>query len=331
MTRTTLARSALCLAALACLATSPASMEASSGQAFVHNASDQELVVQVRELSSEVLVDCEIIGADPGGLLSDAVFGWTITYNIGPGEGIGLGSGGAACGAVLLDGATGPALVWTGDTPWSSHTWGEEPADLTLILTGEGVRDPGDLIVPRDFVPDEVDPSCEPGEDRERLYWSEDIPTGERLLEEVDLAPDGCFALGLEGVSDSFYLCAPPELFPWAAGDPIELIDFSPGASSIGLLVEGQGYELTLMTGDVLPLDGELQAGCPFVQDPSCGTVSAARALTTPSTGELPNGASYELVVVHNESRALVVPECSAGPQALGTDIEWALLTWSDQ
>ena len=330
MTRTTLARSALCLAALACLATSRPPMEASSGQVFLHNASDQELVVQVRELSSEVLVDCEVIGADPGGLLSDAVFGRTITYNIGPGEGIGLGNGGAACGAVLLDGATGPALVWTGDAPWSSHTWGEEPSDLTLVLTGDGVRDPGDLIVPRDFVPDQVDPSCEPGEDRERLYWSEDIPTGARLIEEADLAPDGCFALALEGVSDTFYLCAPPELFPWAEGD---LLGFSEirEAAATGLLVTGLGYELTLMTGDLLPLDGELEADCPYVQDPSCGTVSAARSLTTPLTGELPNGASYELVVVHNESRALVVPECSAGPQALGTDIEWALLTWSDQ
>jgi hypothetical protein len=77
---------------------------------------------------------------------------------------------------------------------------------------------------------------------------------------------------------------------------------------------------------------------CALAPDERCGTVaraasisisSGASAATTIRAGEsasidLDDGSSIEVLVVHAQHRVLVDPECAAGPDGLGFDLEIA-------
>ena len=209
--------------------------------------------------------------------------------------------------------------------PIEQQEWGSEDPQRTLMLTNRGLRDDGGLVVPRDLVPDEVDPSCDPGDDGERLYWSEVPFQTTAVIDAMDLAPDGCFALDFDVYSDTFYVCMPPELFVWNEGDSIAI-----GESDGTLTLHSPDARLELSRAGELPSvsdDRDALAECPYTVD-GCGNVSAAMTLDTPDEGITDAGDNYLLSVVHYETRALVVPECGSS-SSLGTDLEWAMLTWS--
>jgi hypothetical protein len=302
----------------------------STGNIFVQNSSDEPHVVTIRGLNEAVMMDCGVIAEDPGGLLSDDAFGWSSSFNLEPGEGIGI-SVWTDCGAALVETDAwvgGPRLAFFDpvELPVEQQEWGSEDPERTLFLTNRGLRDDGGLVVARDLVPDEVDPSCDPGDDGERLYWSEVPFNTTAVIEGLDLAPDGCFELDFDLYNDTFYLCMPPELFFWEEGDSVAI-----DGAELALTLHSPEARLQLSRTGHLPSsvsdEGDVLADCPYTLD-GCGNVSAAMTLDTPSEGITDAGDNYLLAVVHYENRALVVPECGSS-SSLGTDLEWAMLTWS--
>lgn len=308
----------------------PDGVGTTEGQLFVQNSSDEDQVVTIRTLSETVIIDCEVVNQDPGSLITDDVFGWSQAWRLNPGEAVGISSwSGQPCQFALVESDNwvgGPRLVAFDDSfEWTVVSWDDTPRELTLYMTNRGLRDDGELVIPRDLVPDDVDLECDPPPGYERLYWTELTSTANGPAD-IDVGIDGCVAIEMSDLDDTFYVCLDTELFPFVQGESLTL---RPGPASLD--IEGELYHLTLDVSGELPLPvdaSDLVADCPWVTD-ACGEVTRTQDFSTPLAGELTDGVQYELDIVHYESRALAVPDCS-GLAHLEPSLEWALLTWSE-
>jgi hypothetical protein len=196
--------------------------------------------------------------------------------------------------------------------------------------------------------------TCAPQPDGARID-ADSVPAGVWTIADVAPGPDGCWALDLQPVESESaatrgYACVPVPDLPFAPGDTITVSRI--GTSEAGSVVirgspevaEVPAPELHLVHGGHLAsihglhFEAAPVLECALAPDERCGTVaraasisisSGASAATTTHAGEsasidLDDGGSIEVLVVHAQHRVLVDPECAAGPDALGFDLELA-------
>lgn len=325
---------------------------------YVQNTSDVSTVVRLRSPREGVMLDCFELAANPG-ILSEEIFGEAVSYTLAPGNVVAARDTGVtqgqACYAVLVEGDTFPQTLvfWeNGDIPveWID---GDRALEGGLILeweddhhTIEAMKRP-ELIQP---LADRDDPpagACTPQEDGGRLAWTQP-PSGERRVAALDVGPDGCIAVDFssgepDGLTD-WYVCAPPELFPFVVGDWIRSETINEALITRRVIGPDQepvvSAELFLSTGSALPplIDTTLSLRADFdcsLAPDECGSVSRNASLTA-QRGDLPvasiavgetahldlPGSDLAIHLVHAQERVLVNTECSEGPGATGDDIE---------
>jgi hypothetical protein len=220
---------------LCCAATSPPPGEPSRASlwtdVYVHNTSDQPVVVRMRALADTVDLDCAAVAEDPGRLVTEPLFGTSESFLLDPDQNFGLrtnnewdewGSGGPDdlgedglplardCYAVLLDvdGLPPAVAFWQlgevalHDVPGEGEEAGDPHGRIELRFSGdpdtlgtyEAVGDDVLHLVPPAAPP--IDGTCAPQSDAGRIAWSEPrVGTWELLAS--DRGADGCFAVDL--------------------------------------------------------------------------------------------------------------------------------------
>ncbi|HRI06972.1 MAG TPA: hypothetical protein PKW35_04095 [Nannocystaceae bacterium] len=329
---------------------------------YLHNATDNDLTVRVRELRDDVLLDCFEVAANPGQVLSEGLFATATTWNLpaqttAPARDMNRNR---ECHAVVveLDGAPSSLLFWQ-DGAFAA-TWVDGqilddayPSDGAIRIDADtdGIlhavaRDPS---IQSELADPESPPAgaCAPQTDAERLAWTTP-PLGAQQILAIDVGVDGCLALDLSGGSAStaadWYVCLPPGLFPFEVGDWF-------AASADGdLLHVAQSdefgtpilpaRELHLATGDARPnladtvISVRADYQCALAPD-ACGTVARTVSLSAKrgenatvgvAVGEsvtLPwSGSDLTLHLVHGQERVVLDTACSEGPAMLGGDVE---------
>jgi hypothetical protein len=350
---------------------------------YLHNGSDRDLVVRIRPVSPSIDHDCDAIATDPGRLLRSSIFGPGDAWSLRPGANMALleHAGERECHAawVDVDGFAPVVVFWRDGRPERRWIPGEgldgPPAGrvvLDLDAQGRGTWDAEHgLVHVRTEGGEEIEPSCLPPSGATRLDWST-TPIGHWTLAGVADGLDGCLDLTLASGSDPeqegehrrWYLCVPLDLFPFEAGDAI---DIAPMHEALGGWIDGVRMrevdprepssrqierELVVSRGNGLPTIFGLEAtfgpdgGCPWVADHACGTVTreGSLAVSTPSSGvlrlraadgprsiDLGDGRHVDLMVAHASERALLDPECALGSDSLGPDMEIVAALRGDQ
>jgi hypothetical protein len=305
-----------------CAATSPPPADVVFADVFtdvyLHNASDDDIVVRIRPIADSVDFDCEAVAADPGGLLTDAVFGPGQAWSLRGDANMAVlehDQGERECYAARIDiDNVVPAIVlWFDGQPPMGFVAGQgiDPSARGWISVEPGDEQIGtwDSELPIAFVPTEdplpTDGQCAPRSDGLRVDWSAPVPLGRWVLQSVEPGVDGCLALtlatgfedpgGIDG--DRWYLCVPPELFAFAVGDHIEVAGVYAGTSGSveGLLVQlldDQGSvavprrELMVSRGAAAPDVDDVDIAftpdfdCGYQAEPSCGTVTRQGVVT---------------------------------------------------
>lgn len=268
---------------------------------FIHNGTDIDVVVNLRQLDSWVDLDCDVVARAPGQLLAPELFGTTQSWTLPADANLPVRdaeSEARDCIAVWVEGASiEPSIVFWRD--------GEVPVQT---IAGQGVPEVrgGLILTPVDetrlvlddgvanfvFEPALAEPgveNCEAVPEAHRIEWSSPVPATERLIESIEVGLDGCMELGLvdtytEGAAEAWYLCISAETFPFDAGDRIR-IDSVYGTGSEGLLVESiagadaETRRLLVARGSEAPVfeDFEISfavdAGCASAPTGHCGTV----------------------------------------------------------
>ncbi|HGG56500.1 MAG TPA: hypothetical protein ENK31_01755 [Nannocystis exedens] len=194
-----------------------------------------------------------------------------------------------------------------------------------------------------------------PQEDGARLAWTR-FAGGDHRIAAIDVGPDGCLAIDFsddipDGVTD-WYVCTPPELFPFAVDDWIRGDELD--ATIVVRRVVGPSQEpltelaeLFLSSGTSLPplIDTTISVrpdfNCNLAPD-ACGTVSRSASLNA-QRGELPvatiavgetahldlEDSTLAIHLVHAQERILVNTGCSEGPGQIGQDIEIVVVSTS--
>ena len=193
-----------------------------------------------------------------------------------------------------------------------------------------------------------------PGDNASRLVWS-DPPHGDHRLSGVELGPDGCLAVTVDDLPARWYLCAPEGAFPFAVEqwvhfeqhtDALEIHRIEnpdePAAVPTVQLTLSRGAALPGVAGILLAADTDFTA--PIAPELVCGTVARPATITArPEGGEVVHveagasatldhpGHTTTLWVAHAEDRLVLDPTCAEGPDALGSDLEVALLLVADE
>jgi hypothetical protein len=275
---------------VACVATSPgprpepvfglefADIEA---QAWLHNHTDEPLAVRIRQLASEVRLDCDVLLLeDPGAVLTEDLFLPAVAWEL-PGNttvsALADPRDDTPCHAVRVEGdAFDPlVLVWP-DTEVQfvpgqvvgarSELWGQ-------VRLPERDDNGANLAFPvRDA------PACEAQPGIDRVEWW--VPQGEWTLDAFELGADGCIALDLTDSlgSDRGYVCAPADLWPFSVGD---LLTIEPSPALLTVSRARDVTTLDLLSGsddtrlEAFELVGEVDPDrCGLAVDPRCGHVS---------------------------------------------------------
>lgn len=263
-----------------CAATSPATPPFVEPDLFtdawLHNATDADVVVRIRPLKASVDADCDLIEADPGRLLSEPLFGGARSWTLEPGENlsvrVGVRGGGfdewgwdtegeqlpernCMVGLVDVDGVAPAVFFWRedaipqGDVP--AREWHEDLPGGVMIETGEDdqdrfTHDDDEMVHTVVTALPPTAGACAPQSEGDRVAWS-DVPVGLHQLAGFDAGVDGCMDLQLIGPGqdietaqpDSWYLCVPEALFPFEPGQEISIETIDTGASD-GVRVAGQ-------------------------------------------------------------------------------------------
>lgn len=331
--------------------------------AYLHNDSDETITIRLRELRSEVIVDCLNAFEDPGVYFTPAHFGegvtWTLPpYTNAPARQLG-GSQARECYAVLAESDTlHPTVLF-----WYASGL---PVQTVPGATTDGAHAPGAVILTSDLdhrvsitgsERDIVFPTEQPGPDavmpqpdRARLEWSE-APVGVHELSQIERGADGCLGVSFDGGAEArWYVCVPEDSFPFTAG---EFVEVRPSATEVTLRLAAGPLDpepvvertLTISRGASLPALPDLAlASTPdfdveLAPDPACGTVARPQSLTVHFSdqpiAELLAGQSTTLAdgahaltvhAVHLERRVIVDHECAEGPDAVGNDLEVVVL-----
>ncbi|MBX2798886.1 MAG: hypothetical protein KTR31_14515 [Myxococcales bacterium] len=343
---------------VACLATSPPrtqwTTEGGGGfrdieaQVWLHNDSDVDRQVRIRQLRGDVVLDCAALdGADVGIMLGTDLFHPAVIWELPPFTTVSaIESGGRDCYAVLVEGETfEPQVLFWQDRAFSwvpgemrQGPYPEGRVSLPTFEDDEGVAFP---IRPRGD-------TCEPQSQLDRLDWS--VPSrGLWTLLSSEVGVDGCLSLDLDrdGLEQRGYLCMPPEQFPFEDGDELTFDESSAAWLDV---TRPDGAALTLMhlQGPVQVAGLDLQpviasstsGGCGWVAD-HCGHVARDAALSVDfGDGE---GAvdllagdveavelideRVEIAVSRSEYRGAYAGTCGAGPTTIGFDVDVVVST----
>jgi hypothetical protein len=324
---------------------------------YIQNISEESVVVRLRGLKPDVRYDCFELANDPS-VLSEELFGEAVSWTLNEGNVINARdmSQNEACYAVLVEGDTFPQtlLFWErGDVPveWIDGTTAMEGG---VILEWDGDRHTIEARQRPELIQELGDPEAPPAgacavqEDGDRLAWTS-FRGGDHRIAAIDVGPDGCLAVDValndpDGLTD-WYVCMPPELFPFAPGDWIRGEDL--GDTLVLRRVVGSDQEplselaeLYLSAGDSLPplIGTELALNADFscaLAPDACGTV-ARQASVTAKRGALPIAdiavgqtvdlsdadETVKIHVAHAQERVVLNPACSEGPVERGGDVE---------
>lgn len=280
------------------------------GDVWLHNATGEEMVVHIRRLADDVLVDCDQVAEDPARLLSDALFGdvqsWTVPVDANLTV-IDHFEGEQTCYAARID-ADGfaPAVLFWRDGEISQHQIEGlgldelSPGWVSLSLDGDdrGHYDARDeVLFLRSNEVEEPTGECAAPDDADRVDWGDEHVAGNFRVAAVTPGVDGCTAIDLEELASEqdhrMYLCMPTALaFPFAADERIAIrSDY--GLDNTSLVIELLGEDLTpavpsralwVSRGRSLPELGALQLsavpvyGCELSVD-ACGAVGRTVSL----------------------------------------------------
>lgn len=282
---------------------------------YLSNVTGQDVVVRLRALRPEVMLDCDTVAEAPGRLLRSSLFAPAQSWMLPAGTNVTVlphVPGQAPCYAAWVEAdALSPAILfWYDGAPpiVSVPAIGQSglPGEVMLgagTLQGFVLTGASDLVFPSEPVDPTGEDECAPQPDAERLGWSFPVPWGPARIEAVTPGLDGCLDLDLaQGgeLPQPWYLCVPSTSFPFVAGDEVELrlpegADPSLDALEIVLLGDdGRALPLPLLhasAGQSLPIiDGlELAAvpqySCDIGSEPSCGTVERPMAVLVEGEG----------------------------------------------
>jgi hypothetical protein len=207
---------------------------------YVHNGTDEELVVRIRPLTFEIAVDCEIIANDPGRLLSEVLFDTAQSWTVPADANVAVFPAwdGAPCHAAIIEADGWPTrLAFWHDAALTrgfvSGTGIDPDADGWIDLSrdgdDEGVIEAGlDILFRLEDAHAPVEGVCAVQEDGDRNAWSDDVPYGAWSLTAIEPGLDGCTGFGLAQPGDEleskrWFLCTPELELPFAVGDAIEI------------------------------------------------------------------------------------------------------------
>lgn len=295
---------------LCCIATSPPPepvvFQDLFGTIYLHNESDEAIVVRIRPLREDVELDCGEVGKDPGRLLTEPLFGRARSWTVAADANLTVLDEDAPrrpCHAAWVDADDLPPAVLFWKETIVAESWipgqGIDPVArgwVSIELDDDGqrtLRSQLDIV----FTPTETPATgeiCAPRPVRDRIDWS-DRPVGAWTLLAVDAGVDGCLALDLgigsvedPGLTERIYLCVPSGSFPFAPGDRVD-VSIPGGFVGTEVLVlsrssaeDEPGLSMLVARGR-RPLDPELLGlelayrpdyECAPSVDAACGTVA---------------------------------------------------------
>ncbi len=285
---------------------------------YINNDTDEELVVRIRSLASDVVVDCETVASDPGRLLAAPLFdtaeSWTVPAEanvaVHPTPTLELSRG---CHAAIVDADGWPSrlLFWRSGQPARTQVagLGIDPAAPGWVRMARDDDDRGVFDAEMDIVFELEDaPSgegaCAVQDDGDRNEWSGDVPLGAWWIAALEDGLDGCTAFGLAASHDStesvrWYLCTPELELPFAVGDAVAITNLydlgveGVRVSAIDFATNDPVFparELVVSRGSQPASIADLSTSfvaefdCPFTVD-SCGTVARAGMLVVGGSG----------------------------------------------
>jgi hypothetical protein len=224
---------------------------------YVHNDTEDELVVRVRPLAVDAEIDCDVVASDPGRLLSAALFDTVQSWTLAADANLAVfaGGDGRLCHAALVDADGWPTRLafWRDGNPPRTLVAGEGIDDAApgwirmFEADGEGEFEAGmEILFELD---DDEGPEggvCRVQDDGERNAWGDEVPYGAWTLTAVEDGLDGCIGLGLADIGSDvertrWYVCTPGLDAPFAVGDAVE----------IGLLAEWMLEGVSIRAVDV--------------------------------------------------------------------------------
>lgn len=293
------------------------------GDVWLHNDTGEEMVIRVRQLGADVLVDCDQIAEDPARLLSDALFGQVQSWTVPTDANITVVDhfeGERLCYAARID-ADGfaPAILFWRDGEIGQHAIEGLGLDennpgwvsLSLDVDDRGHYEARDeVLFLRSNEVSEPTGECAAPDDADRVDWGDDTIGGNFRVAAVTPGVDGCTAIDLEDLATEqdrrLYLCMPTALaFPFVADDRIAIRN-DYGIDNTALVFDLLGEDLAsavpsralwVSHGRSLPQLGALQLaavpvyGCELSVD-ACGAVGRAVSLSA-------GGGAYTSTQVH--------------------------------
>lgn len=248
------------------------------------------LVMRIRALRDEVVVDCQAAIRNPTAAFSRALFAPAVAWQVDSGrvvqaQGSGFTVPDRECSAILIDGtfqrSGGQAAVslpltllfYTRDAfpPTSIPTMvGDVPDNqlVTFTLTPDGARwnaHPAVFPAPPELEREPI-AGCEPAPAGGTVDWQEPIPVGTRKLEALDSSPDGCHRLTFETVG-TWYVCTNTPL-PFTVGDVLY----------VRAATSGQDWET--VAGVELSTDGDVPKRVLVTRGPDLPAWSSAASYT---------------------------------------------------
>ncbi|MGB0589767.1 MAG: hypothetical protein ACPGU1_08825 [Myxococcota bacterium] len=295
---------AICVGALACMATSPPideppTIPAASifadvwGHVVIENAQDEVANIRIRTMHGTTFMDCAFVAQDPTSTLSRALFGEPEFWEIEPDRAVAVMGPGRVgvplCKAYLIDGAGLNTQLLFIDVEAYPATWlpstsmNIDPSvTLTLQPGASELSDHPALFDAPPIVTPEPETSCDVVSDEASLAWSEVPDMDIYGLEGIEESPDGCMKLSLSPHL-KLYLCIPRDTFPFEVGELLMIRPLTHG-EDFGTIegIEFLGATRTLRVArgqDFVPFDAtttlnvEPSEGCGYVHD-VCGNLT---------------------------------------------------------
>lgn len=297
---------------------------------YVHNANDFEIVVRTRILRPEVVLDCDRIAQDPGGLLTAPLFGNVDVFALEPDQKLELTAPDQyACWAALVEAENvTPFIVFIPDVfdAEQLHNWsglGEgRYTSIAYDADAQGSVAANSAYEPYYFATGPASEVagggvCGSRPAQERVQWSDELPEGDWRLGPVSVGVDGCLDIELRtGWQDQqdlegtrWYLCLPQGAFPFAAGDNVRILPVHGGRGSSGLTItELEADSTAELEGGAKLRISELDAPGPwgvtaeFVTNDSCGPyIDTCGSVATAGSLELSGWGSAPFVARTSE------------------------------
>lgn len=292
---------------LACVATSPPPVGGGFfGSIFLVSAAPDSRVVTTRALRLDVVLDCDFVAEDPTNRLSQDLFTPVTSWQLEPGDVVPFTQSRLGCDAVLLGGGGAPpALVFwrDGELPPENQFPREtlqESGERSIFLEDQDVGPrfsdhPLRYGAPPLQLPRPAE-GCEVPA-KGGVVWSEQVPEGSFVLDDLLRAPDGCYALDLLADDDGqrFFLCLDGEELPFSVGELLT-IDETRAPEGRTLVVSGEALVLTISRGATLA--GESESSVPVATAGCTASFGACGSVLMPATVVVQDGANERALEV---------------------------------